>query len=519
MHIHIPLFYLFSAYNVKRYFQVSKQRVAQKVYLAADYLVGHAALLFVLTLLIKICHGYFLYSLIGCSSPDVILGPLAVASGDTFSYIPPIINWWENGVYSFTNRWGDIVYAGRMPTYGGIYLVMHLINEKFAMTLLVLLQIVVEVYALVYAARVLSKKFDSSVIGMLFWVFMVVSVNQTFWSLKIQPESFATSLVLILFCRFVALPSTYRHSFVTGILLLILVTLKPYLGALCLIFVVKLFRDLKFRLFVQNAFLLGLPILLFVVSWSIRNYQLTEKFIPLTQYLSGYGYTESEIAMWKLSGDLGLGYEPWDTKSFGHWLTFSASLYEPPAFLKENHSFDELKVLRTEFQNCLNSETYDAETDRQLSSRIQTLHAQYFSDFPYRMKVFAPVFLTYNFVIHSGSWYYPVSIKDRSCGSIVSDIDKLGQSLLYYLSLVLGFLGLVLLARNKDWLIFGYLAGVIFFIIILLTVVLRTIELRFFVQTYPLFVIGMVFFIHRVFNYFAIQKGVRTFKKAQDKVS
>lgn len=91
-----------------------------------------------------------------------------------------------------------MVYVGRMPTYGLIYYVLNVLTMGHGFTAIALAQVAFEAYAISYMAYYLATKKELSQVGLLFLLLMVVSANQTFWSTKIQPESFSTSLLILL---------------------------------------------------------------------------------------------------------------------------------------------------------------------------------------------------------------------------------------------------------------------------------------------------------------------------------
>lgn len=435
---------------------------------------------------IKFLYSWYLFDMAACASPDRILGFLGVLSGDTRSYLEPIQHFFTEGSYYFSNAWGEIVYAGRMPLYGVIYFILDLWTLGNGYTALVLFQILLEAFAIAFLSRCLIYDKKTEGVGLAFLLIMTLSAYTTAWALKIQPESLSTSLIIILAGLYAKKKKSYWF---VAIILLCLTMLKPYFGALYLIFAVKILAEKK--KVIRELFNLSMPLILILGAWSFRNYERTETFIPLTQAYSGYAYTESELAMRKLAGDIGLGFESWDSKSFGHYVTHGDSNYEVPQFLENSDSYSKLIVLRGDYAHLISETKTRKDTsdrDSLLAKRIFDLNQNFNSELTGR-HLAAPFLLSFQWLFHSGAYYYPIMLMDRTCGSIFSTMDKIFQSLLYYLVLISAPIGLFLSLWARDRLTF-YSIFILSFLFLLFPVYLRFIELRYFLQAFPLLVIG-----------------------------
>jgi len=419
---------------------------------------------------------------------------LSVSAGDTFTYIEPFHNLKINNEYFFLSG-SKKVYAGRLPFYGSIFYCFDgFISDNYIFNLYVLIQLALESLAIILLSLLVQKHFWKSKLSFWFSIcFLTVSFYMTTTSMYLIPESMGMSiLIFILYIYRIYLNDRASKQLIyLSILLTILVGLKPYFGVLFVFISIELiWFSYIHKLKLKKVFLTNLTLfsclLIFTISWSYRNYNKTNKFIPLTQAYSGMFIPPSLIALRGFLSCMGESSEYWDRKAMGSFFySYPGSLYTADDIPKSKYyNNDSVEILQKYFSN-LTQVNFSKDQDALIVSKIHNYKKSFVKENLGYVYTYAPAKLVLKFIFHSGSYYLPF---DMSTDNSIQKSFKLLQTLLYYCFLIFGFIGLAL---KRDY----FLLFIPLFLILLFPITLGTIELRFFTYAYPSLILGMFYLI------------------------
>ncbi|NNC84346.1 MAG: hypothetical protein HKN79_12280 [Flavobacteriales bacterium] len=414
-----------------------------------------------------------------------------LTAGDTRSYFEPLEHLATQGKYFYLNLDGEKVIAGRTPFYGLLYFIGHsFLNKESILSLYVLLQVLLEAISVLLLWDLIRQIVQRKWIQWFGLLLLTVSTYHTFWSCKLIPESLALSCLIILFWL---LSRARPRAIALGILLLILTGLKPYLGILAVVvsvLIIKREKSLSSRKTWRSLIALWAPLFLFVMVWGGRNYAITGKVIPFTEALSGYSFTEAELAFRKFMAAKGESQEYWDKKAESSFYYGRESVYTLDELYTDSYiTSDTLLTIRQHLSQIARGEAVEEERDRKIAGIIERTTSHYKETHPSHLLT-GSLDRVKDLIFHSGSYYLPIA-KDSPCYSEWQWIFKLMQSLFYYLFTCFGLLSLFLI---KDWRV----QFMPWYLIALFCIVLQFIELRFFLLAYPSLVLGSFYLTGRL---------------------
>lgn len=450
--------------------------------------------------LIKLCCSLYLIDLTKCDTPELFRG-IAQYSGDAKSYIVPIDNYVEKGSYNY-----ESVRAGRMPYLGLVYCFFRLLFSKtVALNFVVISQILLEAISIYYLALMCKSMFNSK---KAFWfsVFLsCISLNVSTFNYYILSESFGISFLCLFvysYHVFLTQKRTYKKLFVTGLFLALTILFKPYL---CLIFLLIGIEFLvsesriNFVGYIESVFkntlIVILPLIILNSPWTLRNYLIMKKFIPFQQDVyAGWKLPKIYFAAFKFVDAIGESYVSWDKRSAGCYFEPQNKILCEFKFnnniFSEKLTINKIEEVRGMFITCLK---YPSDSlSAKVILKFNELTNLYKMEHPIRYHYVNPVKLIGHFLFHSGSYYLPIS-KESACYHSYQMLIKLLQSILYYLSLTLGFIGTIILLfkKPKSFILFS----IPIYLVILFPLVLKRTEFRLFHSAYPFLMIGLMYII------------------------
>ena len=430
---------------------------------------------------------------------DGIQGLLGSVGGDTKTYIMPIDNFLTTGSYD-----PDF----RMPGYGIFYLFLRLCFAKItALNALLILQCIaasLSVYALALSAQ---KIFRSSTMFYLTFYLFLISTYSNLEDATLLTESFATSFLV--FAVFFSLKwyETYRYRYViiAGLLITELIFLRPVFAPLVLLFSLFLLVAAKRagkNQFFKYALVFMVPFILIDGAWTVRNYRVYQRIQPLTATLYGGdedGKMKVVLTLVKFIQCWGGNYVWWDPASQIRYFNIREALvgsntrpmrdtYKPiPKDIYTSvfnaDSLAAIKSLIAQEDTDKNPATVDL-TYNYINARVEAYGLSIKKEKPFLYYVVAPLRMFSNFFIHSGT--YNLFATDSGKLNKLEFLIKIAYSLFYVFSLLLGFTGLLLLARKSLLLGPEYLVtGIVAFTTIIHPIVLRLCEARYFMPAWP----------------------------------
>lgn len=453
--------------------------------------------------------------------PERLVNGFILKQNDYKYFLAPVDQYFENGVFQVPDDPGR-VFAGRMPGYSAPYFLSQSVFEKeTALTILILLQVLlgaISVYLVAYMAwKILGS-------GKAFFIAIVLfglNAPLVVFDVFTLAESFAISSVcFFMFFIYKYFSSRQRkYILLAGLFAGWSIFLRPFLGLLLLSFPLAILicerKKYSFRQIIWISFLFGLPFITFESLWIYRNYNMLGKFIPLeTSLTESYGergkYRTSAISIRKLiqswGGETGEYYEG----SEAHWF------HEVPEAEARNYTFalyvfnskfnyDSLLHLKRIFNASIDTSFTQHENDslNMLASETALRYAeQYKQDNSLRFHLINPVKRAGRLVFSNATRLLP--LPHFSNMNIAEKAIKLFSLFISYFIIVFGLVGLFFLVikRIKSPLIF-ILSFVPLSLIFTLVFFSDIIEFRYFLASFPAFIIFTSHIVTSTLNHFS----------------
>ena len=478
-------------------------------------------------LLIKISSILWLTDDVGCNSDNKgKVGSIAFETGDSRTYTGAMENFIQEGTYFFVNRGGEKIYAGRLPHYSiPYYLVRLFSSKKLAYDLVVIFQLLFEVWAIILMSLLVFKITTDLRYFFLTAFIFAISLNWTHFSYYLSPESLSISFFC---CALYYWHKSYLEKLrnatllIVGVFLGLLGTLKPYLLPLFLVPGIYFIQQYGvtsipgWKQIVQKTIIISLPLLIFLTPWTIRNYQIYDKIIPLQINLTaGYYLTDAYFAMRKYVVTWGGQYRWWYPNTAGCFFDPNDSSdpncsFVLPDYLETvNYSHVDIIATRNLY---IKSKKGELKSTKMVAEKFDLLTSDLINEKPAQTYLLAPIRLLKGFIVHSGSYYLPLFKKEHRCFQWIHYVLKISQSVLYWCTLIIGIMGLFLMQVHRTKMILGIF--LIAYLILLFPIILREVEWRMFHITYPVLVIGFVYLVRELINKFQKVEIIKNSSKA-----
>lgn len=455
--------------------------------------------------LIKLLSLYYISAVFKCDFPEIKLGAIALASGDTFSYTEAMENFLQYGEYFFMNENNEKVLAGRLPHYSLPYFLLRQFFEPGrAYDVLVIFQIAVETMATLYFCLFIGKLFNSRTYFYLSLLFFSLSFYTSWFAVFASPESFSVSFLMLFIATFYYYTKTYssQYFWLSSLFLAGLGVLKPYFLPLYIFFPLFEFKRNKAEAFklshVLKLVLISgkavLPLLILLLPWTIRNIIISEGFVPLQKNTqAGYFYPKAELKLRALIASWGEDHTWWERTSAGCVFYFEEEKcdFEFSKDVLLAHDKAELLQIGKEIQHL--RKNYSLQQDLKISQKIEELIGDYKEAFPFNYYFASRIKLVHQFLFHKGTYHLPF-FRQSKCFSYFQLGILAMQSALYWINLIAGTLGLLYLVKKTE--IGVYLVFIPLLLVLLFPLIFRHIEWRYFHHAYPILGIGVIAVCH-----------------------
>jgi 4-amino-4-deoxy-L-arabinose transferase-like glycosyltransferase len=455
-----------------------------------------------LVFLVKLASVFYLVHLSKCNGTGNFMG-IASMAGDAHSYITPIDNFLNEGIYYY-----DDAKAGRMPYLGSLYMVFRLFTTKeLALSALVVLQVLIGSISIYCMA-----KLTSMLIGVksAFWVFIVLSLvtlHITIFDFAVLTESLGTAFIgIFLYLHYVYLTQgrNWKDLIYSGIFLALTVLFKPYLSLLFIAVGIEFLWSHRNHGLVYNlrktvlcSICVFAPFFIINLPWTVRNFIVFQRFVPFQQDVNaGYGYSNATLAVYSFIQSIGESYVSWDKRSAGCYFEPVEGLpceYEIPSrILGENLTIEKIHEARAVYGSYIKGPNDSLE--QRTIAIFNDLTEAYKKDHPISYHLLTPLVLVKHFLIHSGSYFMPISTSSP-CFHTYQIFIKVLQSVLYYAALIFGMIGLMLIFKKNGSSFLLLLIPI--YLVLFFPIFMERSETRYFHLAFPTLLIGLTFVLHR----------------------
>jgi len=447
-----------------------------------------------------------------CARPDIAIGSFGIKAGDTNSYIQPIDNYITKGEYFSDYHNNEKIHAGRLPHYGILYYLFRFsFLPSVSYDLIVIFQVLIESISIVIFSICIYRVIGSIFSFWIGYLLMIISLNSSIYNFTILPESLGISFlcIMLFFYQKYLIYKKNNDLFLSGLFLAIVVVLKPYFIlfyipiGLNFLWPGKNPEGFFFYLtsIVKRTILVSITLLLLLLPWTIRNYSIYKKVVPLQVYTSsGYTpayYSKADNACFKFLKAWGGSIHYWDENAAGCYFmpkeNITCNFFLPDHAIAAGYSRSDVDKVRNDYVQL--QKGHNDSLDKKVAEEFDRLTELYIRNKPFNYYFLAPLILVKAFLLHNGTYYLPIASR-FPCYENYQMLIKVSQFVLYWITLIIGLYGLFLLSvNNKNNIIFIFIP---MYLILMFPVYDRDTEWRFFAPSYPVLILGTCYLIHRV---------------------
>jgi hypothetical protein len=463
-------------------------------------------LLFLLAFTVKFLSAIFIRYLLSCTPVGYHLDELVIRGDDYLSYNGAMENYIQTGHYYFFNGRHN-VFAGRLPHYSLLYFIFRqFLNVPLANFGVLVAQIGLECIAILCLAMLATRVTHVRRSFWMTYILYLLSLATSFYNIIVLPDSLSVSLLILFsyfFYEYLKRPS-YRRLLLPGVFLGLTVVLKPYFSLIYLVVGFFFLRETN-HLFSRKGLMavavktlvVSIPLLLLLLPWVVRNYQLYHRFVPFQEsIIAGYNYTQADLACRRYIHTFGHDFLYWDEKSAAYYFKScqqNCSFKLPDYLFTEKYGRNEIEAVRSKYLQ-LQANFSDAQ-DLEVAAAFDALTNDFRQEKPFRFYIISRFQALGNFLMDNGAVNLPIS-RSSVCFHKFHLLVKYIQVFLYWVSVTLGFIGLYWLAKKDRHTLLFFAIPV--YLLLFFPIILLATEGRYFIHSYPFLILGLVYFIQKL---------------------
>jgi len=439
---------------------------------------------------------------------------LPKASGLFFIFMgdaPQYVNPWKNvlrvGIYSED---GVHPTANRMPYPGLPFFLVYLLvrDDIIAYNVVAILQILLGTIAILFMANLSYKvcldigqsKKIALISGIIYIILATLSLTNLFLDGNLLSDGPATSfLALFIFHYYEYLSTTQkRHlSLIWSSIFLALTCLwRPYyvlLYPVVILFEIYKSKSILTKSLLTKILVLIIPISLIDLPWIVRNFITFRRFIPAQS--DPYAGTCDRVCVAyrnfaKIAGSIWHAYQvPNSMACYFENIDYSRCPFRFPSYmLGEKLNIKEIEKVKYIYIRYKQNPNILSLEDSVVNA-FSNLVSYYRQDHPYLYWLYPRLICLKRFFIHGYTPYTPIYQEAvKKVGKIPYLTFKIIQGSIYWIGLVIGFIGLIFLVRKKRE---TYMLPLIpVYLTLLFPIYIITDEARYFYAAHPILLVG-----------------------------
>ena len=471
-------------------------------------------------LCIRVCIlAFFLHSA-KQAFPEKQIGKIGLKQNDYEYFMGPVDQYFEKGMFQYEHSPGK-PFAGRMPGYSLPYMLLRFLFDKetalFSLFLLQILLSAISVYVIGLVAEKLIRNKNAFFLS--FFLF-ACSAHTTIFDIYSLAESFSVSAICF-FLFFIFKYFDHRKTvylLLSGFFITWAIFLRPFLGTMLVIFPLALLlydrNNFSPANFIKIGALFFIPFIICESAWIYRNYIIMNRFIPLETSLSeSYGemgaYRTSAISIRKMIDAWGGESAEFDEGREGDWFHHVPQEKAADYIFSDyvfNSSFnkDSLLLLKKDFNASIDTLLSERERDS-LNKRASTIALRYADNYKhdnlFRYYFINPVKRFQRLVFYNTTGMLPLPRFDQM--NVIQKTAKLFYFFLYFFVTIFGIAGtLVFFFSQKKLNAPAFILTIFPWLVALTLVAYGVIGFRYYINTYPVFIIFSTFIILLIFDRF-----------------
>lgn len=415
--------------------------------------------------------------------------------GDAIEYMEACENLFNKGFFYYDHA-GIKDYTNRMPGMAVVYLPLRFFfSRHLTLSLFILFQLLYSAIAKYYLARIAEKIFKRE--SLFYWVFVLAAVETylTNYNSFLYTESLAISSLILSVYFFLKANEgqQLKYFFMSGLFLAWLIFLRPYMGVLLPVFMLQLLYAYRIQA-VKMAFIFLLPFSTSDSAWTLRNYHLTGKFVPLMKSALALEPVAPNCidSRSRIIRDFGFHWVWWDRPNETVWFLSDEELKElhfarpgdeliPQRIFNGGLTIDSLKIARDQVWCYQSAGMTDSAKEKcnQTAIRIFNKFEQAFKkERPFEYSIGSRLRLAGRFLNQ------PLGGPLKSIAYPFNVVAIFLDSVINYFVILFGFIGVFIYLRKGP----GVLSCILFiplYILVLFPGFYKVDELRYLTLAYP----------------------------------